>query len=230
LRADLELLGTDLGALSDDLATLSADVGPLAGAIVGLTDQVSAFDPGAVTALAGRVDAIEAAVADLEARAAANADTAEAVARDAARDQLIIAVESGLPYADALEQLPEAPEALEANASEGLPTTAELAAEFPALARAALREARAAEPAEGGLGSLAGRFLNARSLEPREGDDPDAVLSRAEAAMRGGDVAAALAEIAALPEVARAPLADWIARAEARAAAQAALTDYLQDG
>jgi hypothetical protein len=71
--------------------------------------------------------------------------------------------------------------------------------------------------------------LNARSLEPREGDDPDAVLSRVEAAARAGDIAAALAEIEALPEVAREPLADWIDRAEAHRAAQAALQDYLQD-
>ncbi|MGB3556503.1 MAG: hypothetical protein WBA25_17880, partial [Jannaschia sp.] len=64
-------------------------------------------------------------------------------------------------------------------------------------------------------------------LEPRDGDDADAVLSRAEAAIRAGDVATALTEVEALPDDARAELSDWIARAETRRAAQAALQDYL---
>lgn len=220
----------DLTDLRIALADLTATVDDLASDVAGLTGRVEAFDPDAVPALMARLDAVEATLADLEARADSNADDAEAVAREAARNQLALAVESGLPFAETIAQLPDAPEALEARAADGVPTTAELADEFPALARAALREARAAAPGDVGLGSLAGRFLNARSLEPREGDDPDAVLSRAEAAMRAGDVDTALAELDALPDEARAPLADWIARAEARAAAQAALNEYLQDG
>jgi hypothetical protein len=49
------------------------------------------------------------------------------------------------------------------------------------------------------------------------------VLSRAEAALAAGDLDAALAELGALPEAARAPLAGWIATVETRRAAEAGL-------
>jgi hypothetical protein len=58
---------------------------------------------------------------------------------------------------------------------------------------------------------------------PREGDDPDAILSRVQAAVSSGDLETALAEISALPEGAQAEMADWIADAEARSAVTAAL-------
>jgi len=58
-----------------------------------------------------------------------------------------------------------------------------------------------------------------RSTEPREGDDPDAVLSRAEAAVKAGDLDTALSELAALPEVGQEKLAGWYAMVDARQAA-----------
>jgi hypothetical protein len=64
--------------------------------------------------------------------------------------------------------------------------------------------------------------LGVRSLEPREGDDTDAILSRAEAALAGGRLGDALAEIETLPEAARAATSDWAARATARHDALAA--------
>jgi len=64
-----------------------------------------------------------------------------------------------------------------------------------------------------------------RSLEPREGNDPDAVLSRAEAAVRAGDLGAALDEITALPDPGQAALADWAATAQTRADALGAMAD-----
>jgi hypothetical protein len=63
----------------------------------------------------------------------------------------------------------------------------------------------------------------ARSLQPREGTDPDAVLSRAEAAVKGGDVAASLTELAGLPAQGQAAMADWSARAKVYLAAHEAL-------
>ena len=67
--------------------------------------------------------------------------------------------------------------------------------------------------------------VGARSLEAREGDDPDAVLSRAEAALARGDIAAALDEIATLPAVGQDAMADWVALAETRRTALAAAAD-----
>lgn len=66
-----------------------------------------------------------------------------------------------------------------------------------------------------------------RSVAPREGDDPDAVLSRANAEVEAGQIGAALDEIQALPDAAKsAPsMADWIAGATAYRDAQSALSD-----
>ena len=64
-----------------------------------------------------------------------------------------------------------------------------------------------------------------RSLEEREGDTPDAVLSRAEARLRDGQVARALEELQALSDPGRQAMSDWIERAQTRVAAQAALDD-----
>ena len=65
--------------------------------------------------------------------------------------------------------------------------------------------------------------IGGRAVAPRDGDDPDAVLSRVGAAVAGGDLEAALAEIAALPQGARDVLAPWVADVEARRAAEAGL-------
>ena len=62
-------------------------------------------------------------------------------------------------------------------------------------------------------------------MEPREGDDPDAILSRAEAAVRSDDISTALAEIAALPQAGQDVLADWSAKAQTRADALAAFAE-----
>jgi hypothetical protein len=64
-----------------------------------------------------------------------------------------------------------------------------------------------------------------RSLAPREGNDPDAVLSRAEAALAAGDLGTALAEAAALPEAGQAAMAGWVGLAAVRQAATAALAE-----
>ena len=58
--------------------------------------------------------------------------------------------------------------------------------------------------------------LGARSLVPREGNDPDAVLSRVEAAAREGRMSDALAEVEALPEEGRAELAEWVSQVQSR--------------
>jgi hypothetical protein len=110
---------------------------------------------------------------------------------------------------------------------DGLPTLAALQSAFPSTARAAL--AAAPPPEDAGAGARLIDFLRsqtgARSLAPRAGADTDAILSRAEAAVRQGDLAAALAELAALPPGPAAAAARWRAQAEARLAALAALAD-----
>jgi hypothetical protein len=69
----------------------------------------------------------------------------------------------------------------------------------------------------------------ARSLTPRSGDDPDAVLSRAEAALRAGDLKAALAEIAKLPQAGQDRMSEWVGLAEKRVSAMEAVESLASE-
>ena len=146
--------------------------------------------------------------------------SAEAAASLAALNRVSTAIETGAPFADALGDLGgDLPTALSSAAENGVATTAELTSDFPAAARAALATARAEGVSDesGGLGGFLRNQFDVRSTAPQEGSSPDAVLSRAEAAIKEGRVADALAEIEALPEVARAEMTDWTAQATERA-------------
>jgi len=107
-------------------------------------------------------------------------------------------------------------------ASGGVATLAGLQNTFPDDARTALNAAIRAQ-AEAGQTDRFTAFLRtqlgARSLEPKDGDDADAVLSRAQAALKSGDVAGALSELESLPEAAKSEMAGWIKTARARQAA-----------
>ena len=56
-------------------------------------------------------------------------------------------------------------------------------------------------------------------MDETPGDDPAAVVSRAQAKVGRSDFAGALAELNALPANLRAPAEDWIKKVEARNAA-----------
>lgn len=145
---------------------------------------------------------------------------AQAAAARAALNRVAAAVEIGAPFGDALSDLGgDVPAALNDVADTGVATTAQLTADFPAAARAALATARSEGVSDdaGGLGGFFRSQFDVRSTSPKEGSGPDAILSRAEAAVKEGRVSDALAEIEALPEVARAELTDWTARATQRA-------------
>lgn len=177
-------------------------------------------------------ETLAARVNDAAAQASAEIETASARAREienrAALMQLSATVESGGGFAAALDHVTgaEIPPALAANAADGVATLARLRAEFPAAARAAL-EVSLKATADGDASSRITAFLRtqvgARSLEPREGDDPDAILSRAEAATQAGDLAGALAEIAALPQAGQDAMAGWTGAVQARLDTLAAL-------
>ena len=68
--------------------------------------------------------------------------------------------------------------------------------------------------------------VGGRSLEPREGDDPDAILSRAEADVQAGDISAALRELDNLPSAAQAVMAPWVEDANARLSATDAMAEF----
>lgn len=178
---------------------------------------------------------LDAALARLgEAEAAATARAAEAEAarlaaeREKALDRLTNAVASGAPFAAELEATTDQAlqESLGPWADTGAPTLDKLKAAFPEGARAALQVARDIST-EDGFGDRLVDFLaaqtGARSLAPREGDDPDAILSRAEFALSEARVADALSELQALDPVIRAPMDPWIQLANAYLTVVAAL-------
>ena len=178
--------------------------------------------------------AAQAELAEARAAAAAIEEDAAAAARAAAARAALArvqtALESGAPIGAALGDLEEAtgesaPAALLA-VQDGVPTLAALQDGFPDVARAALATARSEGVAgedTGGIGAFIRNQFDVRSTTPQEGSSADAILSRAEAAVRSGRLSDALAEISALPEVARAEMGDWLAMAEARADAIAAV-------
>lgn len=140
------------------------------------------------------------------------------------------ALEHGDSAGEAVQQLENAGVEIPAPlAQEDLPTLVQIQLGFDAVARAALKDSLKAESRSGGAMTAVGNFLRvqtgARSVEPRDGSDPDAVLSRAGALVEQGEVAAALEELAALPPEGQQAMADWVAQARAYLAAEAALND-----
>lgn len=167
---------------------------------------------------AGKLDSIK---ADAEA-------VVQKVAARAALHQLQAALDSGTPYGSALGDLGGAtlPDVLTAHAAAGLPSLQLLRASFPTSARAAL-DAVLQTSAGDSWTDRVGTFLRgqtgARSLTPRDGTDPDAVLSRAEAAVAAGDLTLAMTELGGLPEAGKAAMADWLAQAQQRLDAATAI-------
>lgn len=160
--------------------------------------------------------------AEREAREADARAAEEAARRAVALSRLQTALETGAPFAEPLENLPDAPAPLPELAETGVPTQADLQQAFPPLARqalqAGLRETRG-DSAEDRVTTFLRTQLGMRSLVPTEGNDPDAVLSRVEAAIGAGDLALATETAAALPDSARAVLEDWLAQVDTRRAA-----------
>lgn len=224
---------------------VSADAAEAAEAVAAMEERVRAQEEEAARlaaeAEAAQAEAAEAiAAAEAEAQAAAAAAEEEARAATAAAEaeaalqSLRLAVTSGAPYADALATIDaavEVPDPLAANADSGVASLETLQDSFPAAARAALPVGLRETAGEGTMDRL-GAFLQGqiggRSIEPREGDDPDAVLSRAQAAVDAGDLQAALDEIAALPEGAQAEMAGWTDAARTRLEVTAALETVSQ--
>lgn len=229
-----------LSARLDSLPTAPATGGGVnAAELQALRDQIAALQSGTVVSEQASALAAEAEKRLAEARDAAAALTAAtqaataATLRQAALGRLSAAVETGAPYASALAELGEVPPALADHAATGVPSLSRLQDSFPAAARRALEAALTSDMGASWTDRVT-NFLRsqtgARSLSPREGNDPDAILSRAEAALTGGDLTAALAEIATLPDAAKAAMADWTAEAETRQQAVQALSALAQQG
>ena len=248
-------LGDSLSGITDGLGAVADQLTQLDGRIVTLENRPLVQGP---AELAATIDTYErelqetraqlaeqqALNAELLAKLDATAETAtqqldaaaaraEAIAQSSALLAIQAALDTGEPFATALSGLTGAdvPEALSTVADTGVASLSQLQTTYDDAARAAL-SASLRDLADGDASARISSFLKAqlglRSLTPREGDDPDAVLSRAQAALDGGDVAAALSELDALPAAGQAEMADWRATAQARVDAIAAAGDLAQ--
>ncbi len=109
---------------------------------------------------------------------------------------------------------------LEPFAANGVPRAGTLARELTQLAPKILaigapREASLMDKLQAG----AQRLVRVRPVGEAQGDDPAAIMARAETKAGQGNLAGAVADLGALPEAMRALARDWIAKAEAQAAA-----------
>ena len=202
-----------------------------------LRAEVAAIKTNGAAVMSAQVQAdLDAKVQATEAKLTAIEQSAQAQAAAtltrAALGQIAAALDSGAPYPSAIAALAGADIAvvLTDNATAGLPSLQALQASFPDSARTAIEAALRANMGES-WSERVGNFLRTqvgvRSLTPRDGPDPDAILSRAEAALTAGDVAQALAEISTLPTPAQDALSAWRVRAHLRLDAQAALAALL---
>ncbi|QGY00181.1 hypothetical protein EI983_18690 [Roseovarius faecimaris] len=249
LEAELGDVNASLGALADRLTGVEDELAALGVRLTevekrpmteGASDAAIAAYERELTALQDAIAAQRSEIENIAAEAMsaeANAEeTAQATLRRAAFTRIQTALDTGAGFAAALGDLEAAgvavPSALTQVATDGAPSLTDLQQSFPDAARAALAASRqdaAANGEESGFSAFLKNQLGTRSLEPREGDDADAVLSRAEAAVREGRLTDALAEIEALPQVGREALTDWTDQVATRQAALAAAEALGQD-
>ncbi|WP_017998273.1 hypothetical protein [Paracoccus sp. N5] len=211
----------------DELAARSAVDPALAERMQGFAAQAEALQGQIASAAAEAEKRISAA----QSQASALQESADAANRRAqaatAAAALQAAIETGGPRDQALADLQAAGIEAPAVLTGDVPTLEQLRADFPAAAREGLAASIKQVPQDGGALGAIGDFLRvqtgARSVEPRAGDDPDAILSRADAAVKAGDVKGALAEIAALPQAGQEAMSAWTAKAQVWVEANAAL-------
>lgn len=251
---DIAPLTDDIAALrsevSDQFTSLDDRIATFEDRLVALEKQPSAdgtLQDTALQAYQAELDNLRAQVeeqasaafAQLEStreEAAAIEEAALLAARNAkgraALAQIRSSLDTGAPMTNALAELEDvmgepAPDAL-VSVAEGVPTLAKLQGDFPPAARQALSDARSdgsSGEETGAFGSFLREQFNVRSVAPREGNDADAILSRAEAALKEGQLDTAISEVSALPDGAAGPLAGWVQQAQARADALAAANE-----
>lgn len=240
-----------LGQRLDELASASAGDSPTdAGSA-----STAVLATGALDELRNKLDGLQADLDELASRpdpepGASAEDLARIDARIAEAEPRLDALEARLSGLSAAMQAGEAlrsgdtdalADATQALTDAGLDDAARLAADVPTLAqlqdsydraaRAALKAVRAASPPDSvfsGIGAFLADQTGARSVRPRGGDDPDAIQSRAGAAVEAGDIVGALSELDAMPEAGREAMSDWLADANAWVAAQDALDKITQ--
>jgi hypothetical protein len=238
--SELQKAVADLARRADDNATAIREArGQADAALVAADAARLAVERNNTEALGNRVVALERSTKTLSEDVAKSLTAAggdrplrAAVAAQALR----AAVERGDPYAaeltaaKALSSNAATFAPLEAFAANGLPGAAGLVRELSELAPSMQK----APPSPSGgfldrLQASAEKLVRIRPIDEMPGDDPNAVISRAQAKAARGDLSGAAAELKALPADIRAPADAWIKKVEARAAALNASRNLVAD-
>jgi hypothetical protein len=235
-------IGQKLGGLETDVKAIAArpalpgaapaappvDLGPVQQRIAALEAQLKALDTKA-DAAAKAADPRLSALDQKVDQATRRIEAGSAAPLFAATQALAQAFHRGGTYANeitAAEVLGAKPEQLlplKVFAEKGAPTPQSLASSFAPLA------ARLAGTADqGGISGFMQRFVAVRPTGETAGDTPPALVGTIEAALRRGDITAAMAAWAKLPEPARTLSASWATQAGDRDKAAKALS-ALQD-
>lgn len=232
----------DLARRADDNATATREArGQADAALVAVDAARVAAEKSNVDALSSRIAALESATKKLsddvaKSLTAAGGDKAlrAVVTAQALRD----AVERGAPFGSELAVVkatsanPQTLAPLEPFAADGLPGAAMLARQLSDLVPAMQKLAALPPPSGGFLDRLqanAEKLVRVRPVNEQPGDDPAAVVSRAQARAARADFAGAVSELKALPSDMRAPAEDWIRKVEARESAVKASTRLVSD-
>jgi hypothetical protein len=234
--------------MGDALAALTRRADEIAGAAAAASKTASGVQdtirntPSSqsdIDALQKRIDTLASAATATQEKVA-QATTADRAARLAlAALSLRDAVTRGQPFAPQLTAARKlgahatiiAP--LEPFAASGVPNDATLSRELAALLPAMTSASGANTSASGGfierLQANAERLVRVRPVDAPVGDDATAVLARLGIDAAHHDITAALADIAKLPPVARAPAEGWVKTAQSRKAALAAADALVAD-
>jgi hypothetical protein len=232
----LDRTDADLKTRTDTLAPASA-VADLEKRIAAI-GQLGATGESVPVALAEKVTALEATVAALSTRVdglAAEIEGAAAKPAEAEGAKATLAIAAAALAKSAAAGGSFAPDlalvaallpddtdvaALKPFAEKGAPSRADLAARFPEVADLILKATAAASSEDGFWSRLvkgARGLVTIRPVEPMAGATPEAIVSRMDAAMKTGDIAAMLAERDGLPEAGKAASADYAKAASDRA-------------
>ncbi|SFI94937.1 COG4223 family protein [Albimonas pacifica] len=239
LRAQLDSLSGSLSNLGEEAGNLPPEAAERLSGFAAATEALRAE----MGSISGRVDALAARLDEAEARFDERASAAESAAQEArtqaadaerraqvnaAFAELTLSLDEGRPYAGPLNALADfgpAPEALAGPADAGVARLADLRESFTAAAHDAM-EAQATEEAGESVAAQTLAALRARlqgvPVDRVEGEGLDAQLGAAAAALREGELAAALEALEGLPPAAGEAMAPWTERARARLAAMTA--------
>jgi hypothetical protein len=238
VQAQTRALADQLAALSrrvDEVAASSQAALAQAKAATAAVDGAknatqSAAQRSDLDALGNRIAALDSAIKSLGSELTQRTSSADdrAARATVAAEALRAAVERGVPYQAELATVklfgadPDAIAALEPFAADGLPSAILLGRELSGLTPA-LQKASGAASSEGSfLGRLEAHAQNLIRFTPVDaprGNDPSSVVARINIEAAHGDIPAALADIARLPEGARSLADGWVKKAQAREAA-----------